>query len=100
MFGLGRGGLPGNNDSGGLSSLFMWNALGIFPATGRGEFLIGSPIIDGAEITLANGKTLKISAEHKGNSPYVTRVLWNGNPVTDYRIPMKEIMNGGRLEFF
>ena len=27
-FGTGRSGLPGNNDSGGLSSLFVWNVLG------------------------------------------------------------------------
>ena len=98
VFGLGRGALPGNNDSGGLSSLFMWNALGIFPASGRGEFLIGSPAVKGAEISLANGGVLKISTENYGSSPYVERVLLNGKPVTDYRISMSEIMKGGTLE--
>ena len=36
MFGLGRGGLPGNDDSGGLSSWYVWASLGHLPG-GRPE---------------------------------------------------------------
>jgi putative alpha-1,2-mannosidase len=96
VFGLGKGALPGNNDSGGLSSLFMWNSLGIFPASGRGEFLIGSPCVRGAEIALGNGNTLKISTE-MGDTVYVDKVTFNGKEIKDYRIPMSEITRGGEL---
>ncbi|MBQ9150963.1 MAG: glycoside hydrolase family 92 protein [Clostridia bacterium] len=100
-FGLGRGGLPGNNDSGGLSSLFIWNTLGIFPVSGSGEFLIGAPQMDGAEITLSSGNTLCIRVERPDPAMiYVDRVEWNGRPVEGFRISAREIMGGGVLGFY
>ena len=30
------GGLPGNDDSGALSSWYVWNAIGLFPVAGQG----------------------------------------------------------------
>lgn len=100
-FGMGRGGLPGNNDSGGLSSCFIWNALGIFPASGKGEFLIGAPQLDESVITLSNGKSLTIIAHNRnGEHIYVDKVTFNGVEVTDYRISTTELMQGGVIEFF
>lgn len=99
-FGTGRGGLPGNNDSGGLSSLFVFNSLGIFPVSGSGEFLIGSPAIDGAKITLSSGKVLVIRVKRETeNAIYVKRVLWNRSEISSYKIPVTELMQGGILEF-
>ena len=43
QFGVGRGGLPGNDDSGGLSSWFVWASLGLFPVAGQNLFLISAP---------------------------------------------------------
>lgn len=100
-FGLGTGGLPGNNDSGGLSSTFIWNALGIFPISGSGEFLIGAPQIDYADIALATGKTLRICVERKDKQQiYVERVEWNGEKIQNYRILMKDLAQGGILSFY
>ena len=98
-FGTGSGGLPGNNDSGGLSSLYVWNMLGLFPATGRGEFLIGAPGVRSAEISLASGRLLKI--KRVGESVgYLKRVVFNGREIKDYRISMGEVMGGGELVFY
>ena len=100
-FGLGRGGLPGNNDSGGLSSLFVWNTLGILPVSGSGEFLIGAPQMDHAEITLSSGHILRICVERPHpDAIYVERVEWNGTPVEGFRVPVREIMEGGVLRFY
>lgn len=100
-FGLGRGGLPGNNDSGGLSSLFVWNTLGVFPVSGSGEFLIGAPQMNGAEITLASGNVLRIRVERPHSAMiYVDRVEWNGEPVEGFKISAREIMAGGVLRFY
>lgn len=100
-FGFGRSGLPGNNDSGGLSSLFVWNTLGIFPVSGSGEFLIGAPQVDSAEISLHNGKCLKIEVNRKNiNQIYVDSVFLNGQRVENYKIPAKDLMQGGVLQFF
>ena len=43
QFGTGRGGLPGNDDSGGLSSWYVWASLGLFPVAGQNLFLLNAP---------------------------------------------------------
>jgi len=100
-FGLGKGGLPGNNDSGGLSSAFVWNTLGIFPISGSGEFLVGAPQVDSADIELATGNPLKIRVFRKHKQQiYVDRVTWNGEMIRNYKIPMQELTRGGTLCFY
>lgn len=100
-FGLGTGGLPGNNDSGGLSSLFIWNTLGIFPVSGSGIFLIGSPQIEQADIALSSGKRLSIRVDRKNEKQiYVDRVSWNGKDIASYKIAAQELMQGGVLQFY
>lgn len=99
-FGTGTGGLPGNNDSGGLSSLLVFNTLGILPVSGSGEFLIGAPQVAGADIDLRSGHTLQIRVNRKNDKQiYVDRVLFNGRCVPSYKISAKELMEGGILQF-
>ena len=100
-FGSGRAGLPGNNDSGGLSSAFVFNSLGIFPLSGSGDFLIGAPAVDGAQITLSSGNTLKIKVNRERRGAiFSDKVEFNGKPKDGYRISAHELMGGGTLEFF
>ncbi|MBQ7901391.1 MAG: glycoside hydrolase family 92 protein, partial [Clostridia bacterium] len=63
-FTTGKGGLPGNNDSGGLSSCFVWNVLGLFPVSGSGEILLGAPRVNRAVLHLAGGNDLEIEAKN------------------------------------
>ncbi|MDA7938821.1 glycoside hydrolase family 92 protein, partial [Pirellulales bacterium] len=44
------GGMVGNDDSGGMSSWYVWSALGIFPVAGQDVFLLGAPLFDRAQI--------------------------------------------------
>lgn len=100
MFTAGRGGIPGNNDSGALSSYYVFAALGLFPVAGQDTFLIGSPFVDSAEIELSSGNTLRIEVE--GNSDkniYVKSAELNGRPIENYSVSAKEIMGGGLLKF-
>ena len=96
-FTTGKGALPGNNDSGGLSSCFVWNVLGIFPASGTGEFLLGCPQIKGAVLSLGEDKNLKIVTEGKVKEAEKLQVFFNGKEVASYRIPMAELIKGGEL---
>ena len=43
QWGTGPGGLPGNDDSGGLSSWYVWASLGLFPIAGQNLFLVNAP---------------------------------------------------------
>ena len=99
-FGLGRSGLPGNNDSGGLSSALVWNTLGIFPVSGSGEFPLVAPQVDRAEITLHNGNKLTVSLSGAKDGKQVDRVEFNGEKIDGYRLSMSLAMRGGELRFY
>ena len=99
-FGLGRNGLPGNNDSGGLSATLVWNTLGLFPISGSGEYLLAMPQVDKATLKLLNGKTLTICLEKGGENRYVDRIEFNGKKVEGYQISAKELLQGGTLTFY
>lgn len=101
MFTSDKGGLPGNNDSGGLSSCYVWNAIGLFPVSGQDLMLIGTPIVDGATLELSNGKKLSIAVHNNSdNNIYVRRVVFNGKEIADYRMTVRDLMSGGMLEFY
>lgn len=100
MFTTGKGGLPGNNDSGALSSYYVMAVLGIFPVAGQDLFLLGSPAVDGAELKLFNGNVLTVEAENNSDvNIYVKDVFFNGRPVTDFRLRASELLKGGTLKF-
>jgi len=57
-------GLPGNDDSGAMSSWYVFQAMGIFPVAGQDVYLIGTPRFGRTSISLGNGKNLVIVAEN------------------------------------
>lgn len=95
MFSDGRGGLPGNNDSGGLSSCYMWHAIGLFPITGQDKMLIGSPRMKRTAIHLANGKDFEIV--RSGSGIYGKTAYLNGKKLLDMSFKASEMMAGGTL---
>ena len=96
-FKTGRDGLPGNNDSGGLSACYMWNFLGLFPISGQDAVFVGIPQAEKAILHLPNGKTLMITS--KIEDKQVKEVLLNGKLVEDYKISVEELLNGGEIIF-
>ena len=100
MFTTGEGGLPGNNDSGGLSSCYIWNMLGIFPISGQDLMFIGSPHVKSGVMHLASGKKLEIKVKNHGESNiYVKEAYLNGIKINNHRFKASEMMQGGVLEF-
>ncbi|MBO5220194.1 MAG: glycoside hydrolase family 92 protein [Clostridia bacterium] len=96
MFTTGRGGIPGNNDSGGLSSCYLWNVLGLFPVSGFDTYICGTPRYDRAVMHLQTGD-LVIRREGKGI--YTKRVTFNGRVLEDFELSAREAMRGGELVF-
>lgn len=81
QFATGKGGLPGNDDSGGLSSWYVWSAIGLFPVTGLPIMLIGSPIFDRATLKLYGGD-FTIVAENQAPDHFFVQEAWlNGQPI-------------------
>ncbi|MBO4368078.1 MAG: glycoside hydrolase family 92 protein, partial [Clostridia bacterium] len=96
MFTEGRGGVPGNNDSGGLCSCYLWNALGIFPVSGQDRMIIGTPRVRRARLNLANGNTFTI--RKYGHGIYVKEALFNGKRLPSLEITVHGMMAGGVLK--
>lgn len=96
MYCEGEGGIPGNNDSGGLSSCYIWDMIGIFPEAGRDRMLIGSPSIRKTVLHTSGGRDFEIRVS--GEGIYVRRALLNGKPLDDMYFKASELISGGRLE--
>jgi predicted alpha-1,2-mannosidase len=94
----GPDGLPGNDDSGAMSSWYAFGQLGIFPNAGQDVYLIGSPAYPQATLHLAGGKDFVIEARNlSAENIYVTAATLNGQPLDRAWLRHQEIAAGGRL---
>ena len=103
QFGTGPGGLPGNDDSGGLSSWYVWASIGLFPVAGQGIFLLNTPSfrsvriqLDGASFTIDTVGF--VEPEPDGPPQYVRSARLDGRPLDRTWITIRELHAGGRLE--
>jgi putative alpha-1,2-mannosidase len=95
-----RAGIPGNDDSGAMSSWLLFQTLGIFPVSGQDIYLISSPSVPDASLALANGKMLHIATkgfDASGLNRYVQSAKLNGRDLTTSWFRHAEIANGGEL---
>lgn len=97
QFHPGRGGLPGNNDSGGLTSAYVWNAIGLFPVAGQPCVLIGSPIFDAVRVRLPDAEFGITARGAATGDIYVRGATLNGRPLDRAWLTMKEFLRGGEL---
>jgi putative alpha-1,2-mannosidase len=108
QFGTGRGGLPGNDDSGGLSSWYVWASLGLFPVAGQGVWMVNAPAFPYAKLhfggndfeveTIGHRETgIGADADDHAGPQYVQSALLNGEPLERTYITGGELHGGGRL---
>ncbi|MBQ6286355.1 MAG: GH92 family glycosyl hydrolase [Bacteroidales bacterium] len=99
LYTTGPDGLCGNEDCGQMSAWYVFAALGFYPlCPGTGEYVFSAPIFPKATVTLGNGKTLTITADHP-EFPYIKEVQLNGTPVEAQFITYDQLMEGGALSF-
>ena len=92
-------GIPGNDDLGATSGVYVWNALGMYPAVpGVGAVVLGTPTFAKATLRLAGGRTLTIT--RSGDGIYAKNVTLNGAPFPTDWLPIAKIHPGvTRLDF-
>lgn len=92
-------GIPGNDDLGATSGVYVWNALGFYPAVpGVGGLVLGTPMFDKATLHLAGGRTLVVSKQ--GNGIYVQKVALDGVDFAKSWLPIAKLHAGvNRLDF-
>ncbi len=109
QFGTGPGGLPGNDDSGGLSSWYVWASLGLFPVAGQNLFLVNAPAFERAVlragdhefvIETSGHRETPIGADGLDRDPpaqYVQAATLNGEPLHATHLSATTLHRGGRL---
>ena len=55
-------GLPGNDDSGAMSSWLLWHMMGLYPVAGQDLYLVNSPLLKAYILHLPGGRTLRVEA--------------------------------------
>jgi predicted alpha-1,2-mannosidase len=95
-----REGLPGNDDSGSMSSWYISHALGFYPNAGQDLYLVSSPIFEKVTIHLENGESLIIISKNaSAKNIYIQSAIMNGKPLNRCWFKHTDIMNGGVLTF-
>lgn len=94
-------GLQGNDDCGQMSAWYAFSVLGFYPVNPcNGEYILGAPQIESAQIKLSNGKSFYIEVEnYSKQNILVDKVYLNGEVWDKNYISHSDIMNGGVLRF-
>jgi predicted alpha-1,2-mannosidase len=99
MYNDARDGLSGNEDCGQLSAWYVLSAMGFYPLNPcGGDYEIGSPLLDSAEIRLEGDRHFVITAENNSEeNVYVQAAMLNGKPIDKPILRHEDIMRGGEL---
>lgn len=93
-------GISGNEDCGQMSAWYVFSAMGFYPVfPASGAYVLGSPLLDRATISLPEGKSFVVEAVN--NSPeniYIQRVELNGKKYDKTYILHQDIVKGGSLK--
>ena len=91
-------GLPGNDDSGAMSSWLVFHMMGLYPNAGQDYYLLHAPLLKAYTMQLCNGNTIHATVKGKGNR--FEKVTFNGIELKDARITHQQLMTGGELVFY
>jgi predicted alpha-1,2-mannosidase len=102
-YGLGPGGLSGNDDSGQMSAWYIFGALGFYPVCPvSNEYAIGRPFFKKIIISLScsTNKTFIIIAHNlTDNNTYVKWIKLDGKIMKGYFLKYSDLLNHKKLEF-
>ncbi|MDB2463202.1 GH92 family glycosyl hydrolase [Flavobacteriaceae bacterium] len=94
-------GISGNEDCGQMSAWYILSSLGLYPmAPGNPEYLLGSPLMDRAEIQVGDQTFNVVAHNNERDHPYVQSVKLNGALWDKAFLPHSALTQGGVLEFF
>jgi putative alpha-1,2-mannosidase len=102
QFGTGLGGLPGNDDSGALSSWYVWASIGVFPVAGQQIVLINAPSFSRARLRLGSNVLVIDTVGFTEPSPggpvqYVQAVTVDGLPLDRSWMPLDDFLRSSRI---
>ncbi|APZ47331.1 alpha-mannosidase [Polaribacter reichenbachii] len=93
-------GLPGNDDSGAMSSWLAFHMMGLYPNAGQPYYLINTPMLEETKIEVQKGVYFKISTKNlSAKNRYIKQAYLNGKPYDKAWIMHEDIVKGGELIF-
>lgn len=91
-------GLPGNDDSGAMSSWLAFHMIGLYPNAGQPYYLLNSPLLKQTTFHQENGKDFKIIAHGLSDQNiYIKSARLNGKVFEQAWISHEDILKGGEL---
>lgn len=97
-FNSSRKGIPGNDDSGSMSSWLAFHMMGIYPNAGQPYYLITAPYFSETVLHPGNVVDFKITARNLSDkNVFIKSAKLNGKPFDQAWINHQDIMNGGEL---
>jgi predicted alpha-1,2-mannosidase len=98
-FSSGRDGLPGNDDSGAMSSWLAFHLMGFYPAAGQDLYMIAAPYFEQTTVSLGDGKQLTVIARNLNTkNKFIQSAKLNGQKIDRCWFRHSEIINGATLE--
>lgn len=100
-YGVGPGGLSGNEDAGQMSAWLVFSMTGFYPVCpGSPYYIIGAPTFDKTTLYLENGELFNIIANKVSETNfYIQSASLNGEPFDRAWLSHMEIIKGGELVF-
>jgi len=92
-------GMCGDEDGGGISSFYVFSAMGFYPVTpGSPHYNIGSPIFSNIEIDLGKGNNFFVEAKNcSKQNKYIQSAILNGKKLDNPFFSHSDIAKGGSL---
>jgi predicted alpha-1,2-mannosidase len=91
-------GLPGNDDSGAMSSWLVFHMMGLYPNAGTDYYLIHTPLLASTTLTLAHDRTFTIQADGLSErNRYIQSATLNGQRCDASFLTHRQLMEGGVL---
>ncbi|MCM1483165.1 MAG: GH92 family glycosyl hydrolase [Muribaculaceae bacterium] len=94
-------GIPGNDDTGTMSTWAVFSMMGLYPdCPGEPLYTLTAPAFDSISIDNGAGGRLNIEVERESpDAIYISEMTLGGKPLKDYRITHDRLMKGGDLKF-
>jgi len=97
-FNSSRSGIPGNDDSGAMSSWLAFHLIGLYPNAGQSYYLINAPYFGKTVIHQENGNDFFIQAKNlSAKNKYIQSAKLNGENFSKAWIEHNDIVMGGTL---
>ena len=90
----------GDEDTGSMSAWYVLGALGLFShCPGKPDWTLGTPLFPEANISLSNGRTLRIEARPRRSGAFLGNVTVNGTKWDSNYLPHTTLLDGAHLIF-